>query len=341
MTQVTPVLSIIIPVYNRVQQVGDTVRSLQGLGQAGAEAVFVDDGSHDGSAEVIRKVAAEIGESAAIRVIEQANAGPGAARNNGARQALAPWLAFLDSDDVWLPWALPVLTDLLQQPDRADVLFLRTEVFGEPTETATWPQAPTQVLRHDTMLAMRSAPDRLNLLGSCNLVMRRKVFLDYEGFTHETRCSEDTDLFYRASALGPVETVAEPIMVGFRFGGADSLGRDMKAVLTGLLFLTKRERSGAYGPPDATRRKALIDSVLYGIRRFFLSGFPKYGYRLYWQVLPLLLEEGRGRYALSLGMMPALSLVNPSKYPFRWRPAKADGSEQTMRKVYTPPTPEG
>jgi glycosyltransferase involved in cell wall biosynthesis len=92
-----PFISVVIPTYNRAEYVQCAIDSV--LAQAGdrCEIIVVDDGSTDNTKEVLTKY------RSSISYIYQDNAGVSAARNSGIRRATGAWLAFLDSDDEWLP----------------------------------------------------------------------------------------------------------------------------------------------------------------------------------------------------------------------------------------------
>ena len=90
-----PSVSVIIPVYNRAHCVRRAVDSVLAQTHKDFEIVAVDDGSQDGSVEILR------GYGDAIRLIAQPNAGAAGARNTGIRAARGRWIAFLDSDDEW------------------------------------------------------------------------------------------------------------------------------------------------------------------------------------------------------------------------------------------------
>ncbi|MBC9718174.1 CDP-glycerol glycerophosphotransferase family protein [Streptomyces sp. TRM66268-LWL] len=93
----TPRLTVVVPIYNVEDYLGACLESLSAQTMPDLEVVMVDDGSTDGSGRIARRFAA--GDSR-FRLVEQANAGLGAARNAGARQATGTFLAFVDSDDV-------------------------------------------------------------------------------------------------------------------------------------------------------------------------------------------------------------------------------------------------
>ena len=90
-------ISVIIPTYNRSGLVGRAVESALTAITPGDEIIVIDDGSTDDTAEVIRPFFDK------IRYIRTVNSGPGAARNLGIKLSTRPLVAFLDSDDEWLP----------------------------------------------------------------------------------------------------------------------------------------------------------------------------------------------------------------------------------------------
>ena len=94
----TPFFSIIIPVYNVAPYLRECLDSVLAQTFTDWEAICVDDGSTDGSGDVLDEYAAK---DKRFRVIHQKNAGVGAARNKGLDIANGNWILFLDSDDVW------------------------------------------------------------------------------------------------------------------------------------------------------------------------------------------------------------------------------------------------
>src|SRR5438874_1191114 len=92
-----PDVSVIIPAYNCAAYIGPAIASALSQRDVAVEVIVVDDGSTDETWHVLER----FGD--AIRTLRQANAGPAAARNRGARSAAGAWLAFLDADDEWLP----------------------------------------------------------------------------------------------------------------------------------------------------------------------------------------------------------------------------------------------
>ena len=93
-----PEISVIIPLYNKAAFISRALNSVLSQTVQDFEIVVVDDGSTDGSLHAIEAIG-----DPRLRVIRQANAGPGAARNHGLRQSTAPYVVFLDADDEILP----------------------------------------------------------------------------------------------------------------------------------------------------------------------------------------------------------------------------------------------
>lgn len=97
----TPFVTVVIPLYNKQRTIARAIASIRAQTFQDFEVVIVDDGSTDGSAQQLEACGATADPR--FRCVRQANAGPGAARNAGARRARGRCIAFLDADDEWLP----------------------------------------------------------------------------------------------------------------------------------------------------------------------------------------------------------------------------------------------
>ncbi|KAA2244279.1 glycosyltransferase family 2 protein [Salinarimonas soli] len=106
---VDSLVSVVVPVYNRGTELLAAVDSVLKQSYTSIEIVVVDDGSTIDIGALVRDAFPD----APIRVVRQANAGAGAARNRGIDEARGVYTAFLDSDDVWLPWHLENAVGLL------------------------------------------------------------------------------------------------------------------------------------------------------------------------------------------------------------------------------------
>jgi glycosyltransferase involved in cell wall biosynthesis len=109
-----PIVSVIIPTFNRSAMVREAVESVLSQTSDEFELIVVDDGSTDGTGAALEPY------SASLSLVRQENRGVSAARNRGAAVARGELLAFLDSDDLWLPEKLAVQLSYLRTfPDAA------------------------------------------------------------------------------------------------------------------------------------------------------------------------------------------------------------------------------
>jgi glycosyltransferase involved in cell wall biosynthesis len=113
MDRVTPFFSVVIPVYNRAGVLGDALRSVLAQSDPDFEIVVVDDGSSDDPKAMVDALG-----DPRIHYIRQANGGGGAARNTGIDRTCGAFIAFLDSDDTFLPHHLQTMRKLLAGTER-------------------------------------------------------------------------------------------------------------------------------------------------------------------------------------------------------------------------------
>src|SRR5215469_10447854 len=102
-------ISVIIPLYNRRDEIGRAIASALGQSRAPDEVIVVDDASRDGSAETV----AALGDNRIRLMRHERNRGAAAARNTGIAAAQGDWIALLDSDDEWEPEKLAQQVEML------------------------------------------------------------------------------------------------------------------------------------------------------------------------------------------------------------------------------------
>jgi len=123
----SPAVSVIVPAYNTARFISETIESVFAQTFRDYEVIVVNDGSPD--TEDLRAAIAPY--RGRIVYIEQENRGLAGARNTGIRAARAEHVAFLDSDDCWLPTLLEEQLNLLRQEPPADLVYSDAAVFGE------------------------------------------------------------------------------------------------------------------------------------------------------------------------------------------------------------------
>lgn len=128
-----PSVSVIVPVYNAQPYLRQCMESLVGQTLREIELICVDDGSTDGSGDILAEYAAR---DERVRVITQGNAGSGAARNRGLREAHGKYIAFVDADDEVAPRYLELLCHALEEHPTADFSWCEYRRQYEPEDTS-------------------------------------------------------------------------------------------------------------------------------------------------------------------------------------------------------------
>jgi glycosyltransferase involved in cell wall biosynthesis len=218
----TPLISVVIPAYNGEQFLSQSIGSVLAQTYRNLELIVVDDGSTDGSVKILENYGAR------IRLLRQKNRGAGAARNTGIRAARGKWIAFLDSDDRWLPEKLACQLQCLEKFG-ARICYSRcvTE-SGEPLpdleEVASTLKEPD--IHHiaepvEFLCRARHHPYLQSM------VLERQLF-ETVGWFDETLCAgEDTLLLFKLSFESDCLYLNQPLTVIHRFSG-NSLTYDLK-----------------------------------------------------------------------------------------------------------------
>jgi glycosyltransferase involved in cell wall biosynthesis len=113
-----PLVSVVIPTFNRENYISETIKSIQAQTINDLEIIVIDDGSNDGTQKIIESLSQT---DQRIRYIAQQNSGVSIARNNGLDLARGKYVAFIDSDDIILPPHLEYLVDAIEQRSDAQI----------------------------------------------------------------------------------------------------------------------------------------------------------------------------------------------------------------------------
>lgn len=209
-----PLVSAIIPNYNYAQYVAEAVESALDQTYESLEVIVVDDGSKDGSLEVLEK----FGDR--IKVITKQNAGVSAARNTGVAASSGEYVAFLDADDAWLPEKIEKQLELFTTV--TSVGMVHTGVVEVDESGAR--------LRDDTNGMEGSVSGELLLFerpvilgGGSGIVVSRKAFEEAGGFDTRLSTSADWDFFYRIASRFSVGFVPDALL-RYRIHGTNMHG---------------------------------------------------------------------------------------------------------------------
>jgi glycosyltransferase involved in cell wall biosynthesis len=216
-----------MPTYNRAAYIADAVRSVQAQTYPHVEIIVADDGSNDNTAEIV----AQFG-SAVVYLPLTHRGQPAATRNAALRVAKGEYIAFLDSDDLFLPGRLArQVSALIEHPD-AGLVYSNGYFFREDPETPTG-----HVLDGLPTPSGAALADLLrgNFLTSPVVLIRRRCLDSVGGFDErpEFFAVEDYDLWLRIAARFPMVYVPGDVAAIRRHGG--SISRDVAALRTGAL----------------------------------------------------------------------------------------------------------
>ena len=208
-----PRVSVIIPTYNRAALVAEAVASVLAQTCRDFEILVVDDGSTDGTAEAL---AAFAGQMTVLR--QPARRGVAAARNLGIAAARGRWLAFLDSDDLWLPEKLARQLAFLSAHPKL-LLCQTEEIWVRRGVRVNKPLTHRMAGGNIFLQSLRRC-----LVSPSAVLLHRRLFEDHGGFDEDLPAAEDYDLWLRLSWRYPVGLVPEPLIIK-RGGHPDQLSR--------------------------------------------------------------------------------------------------------------------
>jgi len=239
-------VSVVIPTHDRLPMVREATQSVLAQSYADFELIVVDDGSNDGTAGALR---AEFGSC--LRVIETPNRGVSSARNTGAAAARGRWLAFLDSDDLWLPDKLRLqLADCEAHPrlriTQTEEVWIRKGVRVNPCRRHAKPAGDVFIPSLERCLVSPST-----------VIVRRELFEASGGFDEDLPVCEDYDLWLRLARVEPFGLLRNPLVIK-RGGHADQLSRRFWGMDR---FRVASLQKILCQPLSAERRQAALDAL--------------------------------------------------------------------------------
>jgi glycosyltransferase involved in cell wall biosynthesis len=222
--------SVIIPAYNAERFVAAAIESALAQTRRVDEIIVVDDGSTDGTAEVVRRYPE-------VTLLQQANSGPSVARNVAIAHASGAYIAPLDADDVWPPTRQEVLAGLLDSNLQVDYVLGRQRFLIEPGA----PLPPWLPTLDPDVVAQQELGRPTGVL-----LARRSLFETIGTFAEDMRYGEDADWFLRCADGGATVIEIDDVVMYRRLHG-NNMTMDDAANRRALFEITKRRMARRRG----------------------------------------------------------------------------------------------
>ena len=284
----SPEVSVVLPTYNRPQYLRSAIDSVFAQTFTDWELIVADDGSEGETAAFVAALASR----PKVKVLRLAHVGnPGAVRNAACRAARGEYIAFLDSDDVWLPEKLALqVASLRSRPQRGwgHTAFTVIDESGELLSGARarwWPAVDGWIL--ESLIKMEP------VIAMSSLIVRRGLLEQVGGFDNKQRMCEDYDLFLRFAGLTEMDGIRETLLHKRRHAenysddtiALEDRGRALEKMLVvstdrTLRSLLSKERAKVAA--ELARSQAIGGGRWAALRTVVRSSQYSWGYRAWW-----------------------------------------------------------
>lgn len=204
MTITTPLVSIIIPTFNHRSYVCEAIDSCFLQTYSNIEVVVVDDGSTDGTGDMLRE---HYGDR--IRYFYQNNQGLSAARNTAVQSANGEYIHLLDADDMLLPTKISRSIEVFQKNPEVVLVYTQCH-FVEADGKTIIPKEQPDLPAGDIFCELLCGP-RGDFIPQCTTLVKRQALLELGGFNVKLAAAEDWDMWLRLAARSPFGVVNEPL----------------------------------------------------------------------------------------------------------------------------------
>ncbi len=203
-----PQVSVVIPTHNRKNIVNDAIDSVLKQEPINYEVIVVDDGSTDGTKEYLESL------DLPIRIVQKENAGVASARNEGIRTATGKYIAFLDSDDLWLPGILEAQIEYLDTHSDVPLVYVDQyiESHGTMLDNTRFDASNTSFEQKEKFDLPGFITNQAPIHASAVMV-RKSVFDEVGLFDESLKIHEDTDMWNRISEKYKMGFIEKPLSI--------------------------------------------------------------------------------------------------------------------------------
>ena len=201
------IVSVIIPVYNRKDMISDAVESVLSQTYKDLEVVVIDDGSTDNTVEEIKKI-----KDPRIVLLKAEHKGPYHARNMGIKKSKGDFIAFLDSDDMWLPEKLEKQMKQFEKNKEVFLVFTDRFVFRDKNNDYS---LENDVKTEEKKILNSHYKEllKMNYIVTSSVVVKRQVFDDLGFFIEEKRGDLDYNMWLRVARKYKISYISEPLVL--------------------------------------------------------------------------------------------------------------------------------
>lgn len=255
MTYQNETVSVIIPVYNAERYISDTIESVLNQTYKDIEIVLVDDCSTDNSRKIIEAYANL--NSGIVYHLQKENGGAAVARNTALSIANGRYVAFLDSDDLWLPEKIKKQMNLLKQ-NSAGICFTAIEMINENGETIKGKRNVKNKINYDFLL-------KNTMIATSSVLIDRKVVGDFQ--MPLIRSGQDYATWLQLMRNGIEAYGINEVLVKYRVGRNSLSSNKLKSIKQVWSIQTRQEQINSF-------------SSLINVMYFCMNGIKKYFFAL-------------------------------------------------------------
>lgn len=255
-----PEVSVIIPTYNRGDLISDTIDSVLAQSFQDFEILVVDDGSTDNTREVLKKYAGKI---TYLNIVHTGL--PAAARNAGLKQAKGKYVAFLDSDDIWMPEKLAKQVAVLENYPEIDLVCSNAYIYRENEEQKKELYLKDVQVKNGNVFA-RLLKD--NFIINSSVLVRRSAIDRTGAFSEnpELRALEDYDLWLKIALDTGIYFMPEALLMYRDHGGSIRMQQTGISYINAMILIQQQLKPRILSLGDQGKRmKKLLEDIDYSM----------------------------------------------------------------------------
>lgn len=249
-------ISVIIPVHNRKNEIARALKSVLQQAVYVSEIIVVDDASTDDTCQIVEDWSKEHQFIKLIKLSE--NQGATYARNIGIDNAQSQLIAFLDSDDEWLPDKVEKQIECFSTDSQIAMVYTGLEVYDGNTVVSE-PAQPSEDLYEELL--------RWNVIGSTSSCMvKKKVLIEVGKFDEKLRARQDLDMWLRIAKRHKIAAIPEPL-VRFHTDNNDRISTNLENQISGAIYFINKHYHALSQYPYALARNYLRLAKFYSLQK--------------------------------------------------------------------------